>query len=56
VGATNMQYAAHVPTGVGGFIEGLILVLFLMSIPVAFARWRPSSIVASLRPRRRTEG
>jgi len=40
VGATTMQYSANVPTAVGGFIEGLILVLFLMSIPVAFSRWR----------------
>jgi simple sugar transport system permease protein len=56
VGATNMQYAAEVPTAAGGFIEGLILVLFLMTIPVVFARGRPGSFLDRLRPRRRAEG
>jgi simple sugar transport system permease protein len=56
VGATNMQYAAQVPTSVGGFIEGLILVLFLMSIPVAFSGWRPRQVLDRLRSRRRAEG
>ena len=56
IGATNMQYAAEVPTAVGGFIEGLILVLFLISIPVAFRRWRPTGWLVGLRSRRRAEG
>jgi simple sugar transport system permease protein len=55
VGATNMQYAAGVPTSVGGLIEGLILVLFLISIPVAFYRWRPKRLLG-IRARPRVEG
>jgi len=34
IGATSMQYKAGVPASVGGFVEGLILVVFLLSIPV----------------------
>jgi ABC-type uncharacterized transport system permease subunit len=40
IGATNMQYAAGVPTSVGGFIEGLILVLFLIGVSLALSRDR----------------
>jgi simple sugar transport system permease protein len=40
IGATNMQYAAQVPSTLGGLIEGLILVFFLISIPLARV-WSP---------------
>lgn len=40
IGSTNMQYAEQVPSTLGGLIEGLILVLFLIGIPAARA-WRP---------------
>jgi simple sugar transport system permease protein len=56
IGATNMQYAAGVPAAVGGFIEGLVLVLFLISIPLALSRDRVRRAVAAVRPRRRQEG
>jgi simple sugar transport system permease protein len=41
IGATTMQYSAGVPTSVGGFIEGLILVLFLLGVTLAFSRRGP---------------
>jgi simple sugar transport system permease protein len=56
VGATNMQYSAGVPTSVGGLIEGLILVLFLISLPVAFSRWRSGRRRMLGRRQPRTEG
>lgn len=34
IGSTSMQYKAGVPSSVGGFLEGLILVVFLLAIPV----------------------
>jgi simple sugar transport system permease protein len=42
IGATNMQFNAGVPASVGGLIEGLILVFFLLAIPltVGRGRWR----------------
>ncbi len=56
IGATNMQYAAGVPTSVGGLIEGLILVFFLLSIPFSLTRRRRSGRISALRARRRAEG
>ena len=46
IGASNMQYVAKVPAALGGLIEGLILVLFL--IGVTFSR-------RQMRRRRATE-
>lgn len=42
IGATSMQYKVGVPDAVGRFLEGMILILFLMAIPVtrAFRRRR----------------
>jgi ABC-type uncharacterized transport system permease subunit len=34
IGSSNMQYQAGVPSALGGLIEGMILVFFLISIPV----------------------
>jgi general nucleoside transport system permease protein len=56
IGATNMQYAAGVPTSVGGLLEGLILVFFLLSIPITFSRRRRAGRLSALRARRRAEG
>ncbi len=57
IGATNMQYAAGVPTSVGGLIEGLILIFFLLSIPITLSRRRKSGSgrLQALRARRRAE-
>jgi general nucleoside transport system permease protein len=49
IGATTMQYTADVPTSVGGFIEGLILILFLIGL--TFSRDRMRSAWGRLRPR-----
>lgn len=43
IGATSMQYKAGVPASVGGFLEGLILVIFLLAIPVHRVLRRRSS-------------
>ena len=40
IGASNMQYVAKVPAAVGGLIEGLILVLFLIGITFRARRLR----------------
>jgi simple sugar transport system permease protein len=56
IGATNMQYAAGVPAAVGGFIEGLVLVVFLISIPLALSRDRLRSVMANVRARGKQEG
>ncbi len=37
IGATSMQYRAQVPDAVGRFLEGTILIVFLMAIPVTRA-------------------
>jgi ABC-type uncharacterized transport system permease subunit len=39
IGSSNMQYQAGVPSALGGLIEGLILVLFLIGI--SRMGWRP---------------
>lgn len=39
IGASNMQYAAQVPAAMGGLIEGLILIFFLIGITLPLA-WR----------------
>jgi simple sugar transport system permease protein len=38
IGASNMQYVADVPSALGGLIEGLILVLFLIGISLTGVR------------------
>jgi len=38
IGATNMQFTAGVPSSLSSLIEGLILVVFLISIPFSPAR------------------
>jgi general nucleoside transport system permease protein len=53
IGATNMQYAAGVPTSVGGLIEGLILIVFLLSIPFTLSRRRWADRLDVLRAKRR---
>jgi simple sugar transport system permease protein len=40
IGATTMQYTADVPASVGGFIEGLILILFLIGVTFPLRRLR----------------
>jgi general nucleoside transport system permease protein len=56
IGATNMQYSAGVPTSVGGLIEGLILVFFLLSIPLTLSWRRRAGRLRALRTRRQGEG
>ncbi|MGD9957327.1 MAG: ABC transporter permease, partial [Candidatus Nanopelagicales bacterium] len=54
IGATNMQFTAGVPSSLSSLIEGLILVVFLISIPFNPARlWERAKALAS---RRRTPG
>ena len=45
IGATTMQYASGVPAAVGAFIEGLILIIFLMAIPVTLRSKKISSLL-----------
>lgn len=56
VGSTAMQYSAGVPASLGGLIEGLILVFFLLSIPFTFLRRRRPAGRAAVSPRERAEG
>ena len=56
IGASNMQYVAKVPAALGGLIEGLILVLFMIGITFARRGARrggasPAAPVAPAAPR-----
>lgn len=51
IGATNMQFSAGVPTSVGGFIEGLILVLFLVGVTLTVGRRHREALWSRLRRR-----